>query len=475
MILNVNFAGAPEPSPALGVHSMADCVNMKQAASAIVANDAEKQAPQRVDAPSDPSTLDGVKILVAIAAFDFAQLPHLEEVLDAYLDMCVAGAKVDVVIHATVPYPVTLIDLLNSRLTCTNPSPRADFTVTIVLKTKNLRLHLVDEHRPLFYENINDYDLFIYSEDDIRVTPKTVGAYMYETERVKQLVGPERASDFNVGVARYGTRLMLCFLSLVVLACLLIHLMLSFNTEYNFPPEILIDDKTRHVTQNVTRVYWEHPWKPPIPKSVDAVPQEPLSSSYVHMTNHHQGMFIATRDLLKAWKEREGCNFDVVRDRPGLKGKPHQPAEGTQRVWMSSQMLYGNRHCNVQQVIPMDKFGALTVLHLPNKNYRRVGRKGRVGGNDAKEDKQDTDGSGEIEGPSSKLLTALQLHIDMRRKWPMQPQLPYKGIQMIDEVRGGRTPMLDRRMREFRAYEARGGVMSEEDMDKVALIDEDGM
>lgn len=221
VILNVNFAGAPEPSPALGVHSMADCVNMKQAASAIVANDAEKQAPQRVDAPSDPSTLDGVKILVAIAAFDFAQLPHLEEVLDAYLDMCVAGAKVDVVIHATVPYPVTLIDLLNSRLTCTNPSPRADFTVTIVLKTKNLRLHLVDEHRPLFYENINDYDLFIYSEDDIRVTPKTVGAYMYETERVKQLVGPERASDFNVGVARYGTRLMLCFLSLVVLACLL--------------------------------------------------------------------------------------------------------------------------------------------------------------------------------------------------------------------------------------------------------------
>lgn len=416
-----------------------DCTKQHQAS---VANDKD------LPIPTDPSVLDGIKILVAIAAFDFSQLPHLEEVLDAYLDLCFAGAKVDVVIHATVPYPVTLIDLLNSRLTCTNPSPRAGFTVSIVLKSKNLRLHLVDEHRPLFYEKIDEYDLFIYTEDDIRITPSTVGAYLYETERVKQLVGPDRASDFNVGVCRY---------------------------EYNYPADILIDDKTRHVTQNVTRVYWEHPWKPPIPKSIDAVPQKPLSDKYVHMTNHHQGMFLATRDLLKAWKDREGCKFDVVRDRPGLKNKPSQPAEGTQRVWMSSQMLYGNRHCNVQQVIPMDKFGALTVLHLPNKNYRRVGKHGRVGGNDAKEEKGGDEKSAAIEGPSDKLLTALQLHIDMRRKWPMQPQRPYKGIQMIDDVRGGRAPMLDRRMREFRAYEARGGVLSEEDMEKVNLIDEDGM
>ncbi len=437
IFLNVKFAGAPQPSPLGGIQVSSDC--MKQAAP----NDVVVASPT-----TELSVLDGVKILVAIAAFDFSQLPHLEEVLDGYLDLCFAGAQVNVVIHATVPYPVTLIDLLNSRLTCTNPSPRSGFTVTIVLKSKNLRLHLVDEHRPLFYGKIDDYDLFIYTEDDIRVTPKTVATYMYETERVRQIVGPDKASDFNVGVARY---------------------------EYNFPPDVVIDDKTRHVTQNVTRVYWEHSWKPPIPKSIDAVPQELLSNDYVHMTNHHQGMFIATRDLLKAWKIRAGCRFDVVRDRPGLRNKPSQPAEGTQRVWMSSQMLYGNRHCGVQQVIPMDKFGALTVLHLPNKNYRRVGKKGRLGGNEAKEENkvQFADGTEIIEGPSKQLLTAMELHVEMRRKWPTTPQLPYRGIQMIDEVQGGRSAMIDRRMREFRAYAARGGIMSEDDMEKVALVDED--
>jgi hypothetical protein len=186
-----------------------------------------------------------------------------------------------------------------------------------------LKLHLVDCHRPLFYEKINEYDLFIYTEDDIRVSPRTVAAYLDETHRIAEKVGKERASDFNVGIVRY---------------------------EYNFPSNVVMDDKTRHATQNVTRVYWEHSMFPPIPKAIDAAPVDEFKETHVHMKNHHQGMFMATADLLKAWKDRIGCEFDKVRDRPGLKNRPSQPSEGTQRVWMSSQMLYGGRHCNVQQV-----------------------------------------------------------------------------------------------------------------------------
>jgi hypothetical protein len=33
---------------------------------------------------SSHSSLQGIRILVAIAAYDFSQLPHLEEVIDAY-------------------------------------------------------------------------------------------------------------------------------------------------------------------------------------------------------------------------------------------------------------------------------------------------------------------------------------------------------------------------------------------------------
>ncbi len=267
------------------------------------------------------TSLHHVKILIAIAAFDFSQLPHLEEVLDSYQDLCVAGpSKVDIIIHATVAYPVSLIDLLNSRLV---PACKDVLAVSVIIVDSSLRLHLVDLHRPLFYERINEYDLFVYTEDDIRVGTRTVAAYLEETRRIEEQVGKKRASDFNVGVIRY---------------------------EYNFPSNVVIDDKTRHATQNVTRVYWEHSTFPAIDKAVDVVPVDEFRKTHVHCKNHHQGMFLATRNLLLAWKDRVGCNFDQVKNRPGMKNRPSQPSEGTQRVWMSSQQLYGRSHCNVQQV-----------------------------------------------------------------------------------------------------------------------------
>jgi hypothetical protein len=133
---------------------------------------------------------------------------------------------------------------------------------------------------------------------------------MYETKRVSSLVGPEHASDYNVGIVRY---------------------------EYNFPENVVITDKTRHATENVTRVYWEHLGKPIFEKAMDEVQHEKLSKLYMSSHGHHQGMYMATQDLLRAWKDRKGCKFDEIKNRPG---SGSQPSEGTQRVWMSSQQLF---------------------------------------------------------------------------------------------------------------------------------------
>ena len=61
-------------------------------------------------------------------------------------------------------YPVALIDMLNDRMRCNNPSPKSGLTMTLILKPSGVRLHLVDFHRTLFYERIDQYDLFIYTE-----------------------------------------------------------------------------------------------------------------------------------------------------------------------------------------------------------------------------------------------------------------------------------------------------------------------
>jgi len=93
--------------------------------------------------------------------------------------------------------------MLNDRMRCNNPSPNAGMTMTLMLKPSRVRLHLVDFHRELFYERIDQYDVFIYTEDDIRISPKVVASYLHETKRVESLVGPEHANDFNVGIVRY--------------------------------------------------------------------------------------------------------------------------------------------------------------------------------------------------------------------------------------------------------------------------------
>jgi hypothetical protein len=119
---------------------------------------------------------------------------------------------------------------------------------------------------------------------------------------------------------------------------------------------------------------------------------------------------------------------------------------------------------DVQQVIPKDTFGALTVLHLPNKNYRRVGKY---------RNRQFADGTEVFETPHESLLTAMELHLSVRKLIPSKPQYPYRGIRMIDEVTKDRTPLLERRMREFEDYVKRGGGLSDYDMTKTALVEDE--
>ena len=74
------------------------------------------------------------------------------------------SAKLISPVHNNIQYPVALIDMLNDRMRCNNPSPNAGLTMTVILKPSRVRLHLVDFHRELFYERIDQYDVFVYTE-----------------------------------------------------------------------------------------------------------------------------------------------------------------------------------------------------------------------------------------------------------------------------------------------------------------------
>jgi hypothetical protein len=68
----------------------------------------------------------------------------------------------------------------------------------------------------------------------------------------------------------------------------------------------------------------------------------------------------------------------------------------------------------------------------------------------------------------------MKLHIGIRQAWPQKPSQPYNGVRMIDEVekKYDRTPLLERRLKEYTDYVERGGILSEYDMNRTDLVEE---
>lgn len=60
------------------------------------------------------------------------------------------------------------------------------------MTTKWSRKEIINHHRVLFYENIeNDFDVFLHTEDDTLIRPTNVLAFMDEMEKLRLLVGNE--------------------------------------------------------------------------------------------------------------------------------------------------------------------------------------------------------------------------------------------------------------------------------------------
>src|ERR1022692_4253123 len=97
-----------------------------------------------------------LKILVAIASYGTGNDGYLSRLLDEYRKM---------------PYDVHIVVLSNVQK---HLSP--DIEVLVGLPTKNPR-SLPFGHKPVLAQRLEQYDLFIYSEDDTLITERNIKAF----------------------------------------------------------------------------------------------------------------------------------------------------------------------------------------------------------------------------------------------------------------------------------------------------------
>lgn len=108
---------------------------------------------------------ENLRVLVAIASFGERNLHHLKEIIQRYKSMAMA---VDIIVVSEAPKDLP-------------PS----VSVAIGLPSNN-PWSLPFAHKPLFAERVDQYDLFIYSEDDIGVTEANLRAFLSATQVLRK-------------------------------------------------------------------------------------------------------------------------------------------------------------------------------------------------------------------------------------------------------------------------------------------------
>ncbi len=237
-------------------------------------------------------------VLVCLANYGDGQLDHLQSVLEGYCAFS-SRFRVFLIVDTTVP-----LDL----------SPYRDRLHPLQFLFKpEIRHGLAFVHRQHMMEQADNYDLFIYSENDVLIREENLEAYLRVTERLP----PEYLSGF----LRYETR----------------------------------DEEEEYYLIDV------HPDSPAIKETRLVIE----GHDYFTMHNLHQGCWILTRSQLKRAMASGG--FDVM---------PHYLERdsgffGILECGASDVYL----QCGFAgKVLPHEGIEALLVHHLPDKYVRMGGR-----------------------------------------------------------------------------------------------------
>eukprot|EP00638_Chattonella_subsalsa_P000119 CAMPEP_0117738780 /NCGR_PEP_ID=MMETSP0947-20121206/3343_1 /TAXON_ID=44440 /ORGANISM="Chattonella subsalsa, Strain CCMP2191" /LENGTH=373 /DNA_ID=CAMNT_0005554555 /DNA_START=170 /DNA_END=1288 /DNA_ORIENTATION=+ len=257
------------------------------------------------------SGLLGLRILYVICMYDLGKLREVERMMESVMDMCVAGSRLTVVIQTTESADDIRFALLQKKLQCSGSRGSISFEIDVY--PKKLKLDLTKKHRQLMYDRLDNFDLFIYSEDDMDIRPSTIAAYLAETSKLEAAL-PDMYSDsyphqqYVISFIRWeenrkGLR--------------------AFKKE-----------RFQNIEGEATRVFWEN-----TKEEYDVIELEGLSSGspripYVTMVHPHSAMWILTRDQLM-WLQ-DTCQFNSAEVVPGknvrknLQGKEEKFSV---RVW----------------------------------------------------------------------------------------------------------------------------------------------
>ena len=114
-----------------------------------------------------------MKVLTTLLAYNSINNEYLFRVLENYKLLCELGFVVTAIIHTADVWTDSELQTLQRNYICQN-----SFIINIEVYHKDIKLSLANQHRYNMIKEQDNYDLFIYQEDDMNLTPYHILSYL---------------------------------------------------------------------------------------------------------------------------------------------------------------------------------------------------------------------------------------------------------------------------------------------------------
>lgn len=143
------------------------------------------------------------RIMSFILSFSFDHIDPLMLIFNEYVSMCEGGWDPTVVVFTTVNWTDTMHRYVRQRTYCYRTGK--SIPIRLSVHDRSVGTGLAMQHKPVLQKEVDNYDFFVYHEDDIIFKHSHLVAYLYETRKIAEMDTDPQGGLYNsvIGFQRF--------------------------------------------------------------------------------------------------------------------------------------------------------------------------------------------------------------------------------------------------------------------------------
>ena len=141
------------------------------------------------------------RVLGMVLSYNHYHIDPIILIANEYVSMCEGGWSPTVVIYTTVSYSLQLMRYFEQKLYCTRTN--SSIPLRTEVRPPSLMTGLGAEHRKTVAQEYDNFDVFVYHEDDIIFRSHHLFAYLFETKKLHEITNGLGLREHLIGFQRY--------------------------------------------------------------------------------------------------------------------------------------------------------------------------------------------------------------------------------------------------------------------------------